>query len=96
MRISFSPQLRNDTLNVKKIGEALIVNGAELDFSRLPDGATLPRSAIDCPWIAGDVQRVTGVLHVPLLLPIAADASEAARFPEPITVTTDGPVELPV
>ena len=95
MNITLSPQLRNDPLEVSICGDALTLNGVELDFSQLPEGATLPRSAIDCPWVAGDVQRIDGVLQVSLLLPIAADASNAARFPQPITVTQDGPVELP-
>lgn len=95
MNIFLSPQLRIDTLAIHVSGDVITLNGVSLDFSHLPGGATLPRKAIACEWIAGDVQRVAGVLHVPLLLPIVADASEAARFPEPIAVTQDGPVELP-
>ena len=67
----------------------------ELDFTALPDGATLPNDAIDCEWIAGDVERIDGVLHITLLLPHVHDASEAARFPEPIVNPNDGVVELP-
>lgn len=95
MQLLLSPQARFDSLAVSTAGDVLTLNGVALDFTQLPDGATLPRKAIDCSWIAGDVQRIDGVLHVPLLLPLAADASETARFPEPITVTQDGPVELP-
>lgn len=95
MNIFLSPQLSVDTLVIHVSGDVIKLNGVLLDFSQLPGGATLPREAIACEWIAGDVQRVAGVLHVPLLLPIADDASEAARFPEIITVTQDGPVELP-
>ena len=94
IKLLLSPQFRRDTLSVDNTGDVLKLNGVVLYFAQLPDGATLPREAIDCPWIAGDVQRIDGVLHVPLLLPIAADASDAARFPQPITVTQDGPVEL--
>ena len=51
---------------------------------------------IDCPWICGDIHRdATGELIVPVTLPHLAEASEARRFPEPITVATDGPVALP-
>ncbi|WP_193752306.1 hypothetical protein [Comamonas testosteroni] len=95
LKFILSPQARNDSLAVSVAADVLTLNGVALDFTRLPDGATLPCEAIDCQWIAGDVQRVDGVLQVPLLLPIASDASDAARFPEPITVTQDGPVELP-
>lgn len=93
--LTLSPQVRLDTLAVHVTGDVLTLDGVALDFSQLPEGATLPRAAISSPWIAGDVQRIDGVLQVSLLLPITADASDAARFPQPITVTQDGPVELP-
>lgn len=95
MKLLLSPQFRNDALSVSTTGDVLTLNGVVLDFTQLPDGATLPSAAIDCQWIAGDVQRVAGVLQVPVLLPITSAASEAACFPDPITVTQDGPVELP-
>lgn len=93
--LTLSPQRRDDMLLVAIAGDVLAINGQPFDFTPLTEGATLPRASIDCHWIAGDVQRIDGVLQVPLLLPIAADASNAARFPQPITVTQDGPVELP-
>lgn len=96
MKLELSPQRRDDTLQVSVAGDVLTINGTAYDLARLPEGATLPRSAIDCEWIAGDVERVGGVLHVPLLLPIPADADDAARFPQPITVLADGPVALPM
>lgn len=95
MKITWSPQRRDDALLVSKVGEVLTLNGVEFDFTQLPDGAVLPHLAIDSPWICGDVQRLEGVLHIPVLLPIASGASESARFPQPITVTQDGPLELP-
>lgn len=94
MHITLHPQRRDDTLTASVSGEALTLNGQTLDFTPLPDGATLPRSAIDCEWVAGDVSRVEGVLHVPLVLPHGPDATEAARFPQPINVTS-GDVEFP-
>lgn len=96
MKLELSPQRRDDTLQVSVAGDVLTINGTAYDLARLPDGATLPRSAIDCEWIAGDVERVGGVLHVLLLLPIPADADDAARFPRPIIVLADGPVALPL
>lgn len=95
IKLILRPQARFDVLAISVAGDVLTLNGMTLDFSQLPDGAMLPRAAIACDWIVGDVQRIAGVLHIPLLLPIAADASEAARFPTPIIVTQDGPVELP-
>ena len=95
MKLLFSPQRRDDVLILSKSGDALTVNGTVYDFSPLPDGATLPREAIDCEWICGDVSRINGELVIPVLLPHGPDASEAARFPEPLTVTIDGEVVLP-
>ena len=95
MKITLHPQRRDDTLVASVSSEVLTLNGQALDFAPLPDGATLPRSAIECEWIAGDVQRINGVLHIPLMLPHGADASEAVRFPQPIAVTQDGTLELP-
>ena len=95
MKLLFSPQRRDDVLTLSKSGDALNVNGTVYDFSPLPDGATLPREAIGCEWICGDVERVNGELVIPILLPHVPDASEAARFPEPMAVTIDGQVVLP-
>lgn len=97
IKLLFYPQARFDTLTITVYGNSLIdINGEKFDFSRLEDGQLLPLSAVECEFVAEDVKRIDGVLHIPLLLPIAADASDAARFPEPITVTESGPVELPV
>lgn len=95
MKLLFSPQRRDDTLTLSKSGDALTVNGTVYDFTPLPDGATLPREAVDCEWICGDVSRINRELVIPILLPHGPDASEAVRFPEPLTVTIDGQVVLP-
>lgn len=95
MKINLSPQRRDDTLSIKKRGDTLIINGTAYDFSVVPDGATLPKDATDCEWLASDVERIDGVLHLTLLLPHGASASEAARFPQPIINPADGVLELP-
>ena len=95
MKLIFSPQRRDDTLTVSKSGDAITINGTVYDFSPLTDGATLPREAIDCEWICGNVERVNGELVIPILLPHGPDASEQARFPEPMAVTNNGQVVLP-
>lgn len=95
MKISLSPQRRDDTLLVSKIGDALTINGVEYDFSVVPDGALLPQGAIDCTWLASDVERIGGSLHLTLILPHGEAASEAARFPSPLINPADGPLELP-
>ena len=65
------------------------------DFSQLPEGATLPREAMDCELFASDVTRKGGDIELTLLLPITADASAAARFPETILVSADGAIHVP-
>jgi hypothetical protein len=95
MKINLSPQRRDDTITVTKQGDTLTINGTAYDFSVVPDGATLPKEATDCAWLASDVERIDGVLHLTLLLPHGANASQAARFPQPITNPADGVLELP-
>ena len=88
--------IRKDVeLSVVENGDLLIINSEVFDISRLQEGETLPRSAIDSSFICGDVMRLDGNLSIPLSLPHAFDTSHAARFPRPITITKNGPVELP-
>ena len=103
MIIQLSPQRRDDGYTLTVFGEVLSIDGATLDLSGIPEGATLPRGAVDCPWLAGDITREGGVLRVPLILPhgaiplgLESDPEVlAVTFPAPITVTGDGPVALP-
>lgn len=97
MKINISPQRRDDTVNISKAGDMLTINGTEYDFSAIPDGATLPdaQKATGCDFLIGSIERKNGDLELTLLLPNAAGASEAARFPQPIINPPDGPMELP-
>lgn len=96
MRITFSP-IRSDILMLEavKSGDTLTVNGILFDFSQLQEGATLPADAIGSPMCCGPAERIGGELQVTLLLPIGPNPSQAQAFPQPITVTVDGPVPLP-
>lgn len=96
MIIKWNPQRRDDQLTVVKQGDALIVNGVTYDFSPLPEGATLPAEAIDSDLFSGPVERVNGELVLTLTLPHGPNPSHAVAFPQPINVTADGPVALPV
>lgn len=95
MHISFSPMRRDDTLTVIKSGDALTINGEAYDFSPLPDGATILAGEIPCEWIVNDVERIDGEIHLTLILPHGPNPPEEIAFPEPITVTEDGPITLP-
>ena len=95
MKIALSPQRRDDNLTVVKAGETLTINGVAYDFSVVPEGGTLPKVATNCEWLADDLKRVDGTLHLTLILPNAVDASKAARFPDPLVDPADGTLPLP-
>ena len=95
MHIILLPQRRDDTLTVSKQGDTLTVNGIAYDFSVIPDGATLPASAVDCEYITGNVERINGVLHISLILSHGPDPSQEVAFPAPMINPADGVLELP-
>ena len=95
MELTLVPMRRDDRLVLERRGEVLVLNGEDVDFSALPDGATLPRAAVDCAWLAADIHRENGVLRLALILPHGPKAPFQTRFPVPVTVTGDGPVALP-
>lgn len=95
MRIKLTPQRRDDTLEVVKAGDVLTVNGEALDFGPLPDGATLPASAVNNPWVVGEVHRDGGELTLTLLLPLPTNYSPEQAFPEDLVDVPDGPVAFP-
>ena len=96
MRLTLSPIRSDTTVNITKSADTLTINGIPYDFSLLPNGATLPREAIGCEFIVSDVNRVNGEIELTILLPHGANASHEARFPEPINMTTNGQVVLPI
>lgn len=95
MQITLSPMRRDDRLTLARKGDVLTVNGDDLDFGPLPEGAVLPAAATGCDWIVGDVTRTGGVLHLTLILPHGGNAPYETLFPAPLTLTGDGPVDLP-
>lgn len=95
MLIHLSPVRQEARLTLEKNGDVLIINNVTFDFDPIPDGGLLPREAVACEWLASDVERVDGEIHLTLIMPHGADAPEETRFPEPIHVTDDGPIDLP-
>jgi hypothetical protein len=95
MRIILSPVRSDAELSITKRGETLVVNGISLDFSQMPDGGSLPATAVGCVWLSSNVERVDGDLVLTLLLPYPADAPESARFPTDIISPKDGQIRLP-
>ena len=94
MEISFAPMRRDDTLTLSKSGDVLTINGEVFDLSVVLDGQTLLQSGMDCDWLASDVERIAGVIHLTLILPHGANAPSETRFPDPITAT-DGAITVP-
>ncbi|EMB5660426.1 hypothetical protein [Pseudomonas aeruginosa] len=99
MIITLSPYVvlpgSDEHLMLSRDGDVLTVNGQSFDFTPLPEGSELPAEAIGSEWFAGPVVRREGRLEFSLWLPLADGASAAARFPEPMLIEADGPVELP-
>ena len=95
MILNYSPVRHDQKLFLERKGQVLIVNGHPYDFTNLPEGALLPVDAIDCPWFAGPVERIEGVLVFRLILPHGAEAPEDTLYPMPQFVAEDGPIEVP-
>lgn len=95
MLINFSPVRMDEELIMDREGDMVMLNGVEFDFSQLPEGATLPREAIDSPWFAGPVERIDGELVMTIVLPHGPNAPESTRFPQSIDMRYDGSVPLP-
>lgn len=95
MRISLSPQRRDDHIGVRRAGDILVINDEFYNFASLPDGATIPAGEIPCDWVVGPVERVSGELRLTLILPHGPNPSEAVAFPAPIVDPPDGVIALP-
>lgn len=95
MQITLTPMRRDPALTLHRKGDMLTLNGEAFDFSPLPDGASLPREAVACPWLASDVERIGGALHLTLILPHGTKAPPETLFPAPVIDPPDGPVALP-
>jgi len=90
LKINLSP-VRSDEpqLEISYTAPVLTVDRTAYDLSELPDGATAEHPVL------GHVSRTDSGYEVTLKLTHGANAPEATRFPKPIEVTQDGPVELP-
>ena len=95
MIIRLSPQRREHSLVVARAGSSIVVNGETFDFSPMDDGDTLPLSAIQSEWLAGDVYKSGGELTLTLLLPIPWNYSQEQAFPVDLVNVPDGLVMLP-
>ncbi|UMZ13298.1 hypothetical protein I9018_06230 [Pseudomonas sp. MPFS] len=83
------------SLSVK--GYVITLNGEVFDFTELQPGYQLEQVDIESDWFVDRaVMSLDGVLSVAILMPYdEATATDAIRFPEPVTVTAAGPVDIP-
>lgn len=93
MHISFSPFRCDHVPSFERHGDTISIDGDVFDFAFIPEGGVLPSEAVASDWICGDISRHAGMLHLTLMLPHGPDASAAERFPGPIYVTEDGPIQ---
>ncbi|MBA8851178.1 hypothetical protein FHW20_002113 [Ochrobactrum intermedium] len=92
-KISFLPHISPVDLAIEKRGDVLIINGDELDFTDLPDGGAYPPEALEIDAVFGGVSRKGDEIRITVALPY--DLAGEFVTPEPITVTSDGPIALP-
>jgi len=95
MHLSFTPVRQDRALSVIRQGDSLTINGETFDFAPLQEGDVLPRAAVACDWLTSDVTRQDGEIRLTLILPHGAEAPQETRFPQPLSLTGDGPVPLP-
>lgn len=96
MLISFSPQRRDETLTLERTASDRIrINGELFNFGPLAEGDAIPAGDVPCDWIVGPIERIDGEIHLTLILPHGPNPTEAQAYPQPITVTEDGPIDLP-
>lgn len=85
MKIILNPVRMDMPLTLARAGDVLTFNGQPVDIAA---GET-------CYWIVGQPVLGPEGWEVEIILPHAADAAEETRFPAPITLGGDGPVDLP-
>ncbi|OPA92590.1 hypothetical protein BFW87_17565 [Pseudomonas fluorescens] len=76
-------------------GERLILNNERIDLSQIPEGMTLPMSAIEHPLFAGPVSRRNGEIELTLKLAVNANAPDYMWQNGRLQVSA-GPVPFPV
>ena len=95
MQISFTPTRSDTVLTLHRSGDCLTINGEHFDFSGIPEGASLPRTAVSCLWLASDVERIAGAIHLTLRLPHGPTAPVETLFPTDLNPVPEGAVSLP-
>jgi hypothetical protein len=97
MKINLIAQSSNESIEVKKSGDVLTINGVEYDFSGIPDGATLPdaEQSTGCKWLCGDIDRVNGEIQLTMIHPCPYNATQDMLNSRTLDISADGVIELP-
>lgn len=95
MNILLSPMRSDDVLAMARAGDVLTINGEAFDLSGIPEGASLPASAVKTPWLTGEIHRQDGQLVLTVIMPHGANPPRDVAFPEPLLDVPDGPIQLP-
>ncbi|MDV7270699.1 hypothetical protein RYZ20_07280 [Thioclava sp. A2] len=94
MKIYFSPARRDVRLEITREGDALALNDQIVDFSGVSEGDARPAEEFSSDWLAGEVRRIDGEIHLTVILPHSVNAPEETRFPQAISAE-NGPVPIP-
>lgn len=94
MKINLSPSRTDQQLTASVGGDVVTLNGQALDFGPIEEGEIWMSDVFDCIWFIY-ATRVDGQIEVTILLPYGPGAPYETRFPSPIYVTEDGPLDLP-
>lgn len=99
MKIKLWPDLVTWPVEASVSGDVITINGDVVDLSGIPEGFRLPGSAVGNKHFVGTefVERINGVLHFTLFLPVEWESPEIWRSPvNPIILdVTEGDVPFP-
>lgn len=90
MNITLTPMRTDASLTLEKLGDSLIINGEEFDFSPLEEGQIIPKDAINSEWIADEVTRIEGHINVTIISPLKRGYTEESAYPAPLLDAKDG------
>lgn len=89
MKITLTPVRMDTPLTLRRNGDVLTFNGAEVDLAA-HDPETAP-----CDWIVGAPVPGPEGWEVTVILPHGPEAPPETLFPAPVLMTGDGEVPLP-
>lgn len=95
MKINLSPARGDETLTLSVEGNVVILNGEAYDLGFLNEGESISHEVFGSKWLTDKVSMIDGQLELSVILPYGPGAPESTRYPSPIVVLTDGPVDLP-